>query len=171
MKKVVLIGSLVASLATPIMCSAEGGYASIQYGTLTSEDSDMGNIGLMAATKVSDNISLEGIYTFTVNEDDLGGGVTLSTDSIGIYAAGKSEGDLYVKGKIGFSKVDFNMEFSGITISDDASGLSYGIGAGFNIGSGAIEVEYTKLPDLDTFQGIPMDASNEYLSVGYVVPF
>jgi hypothetical protein len=151
---------------------ANGGlYGGVQYGILTSEDADMGNIGLTAGGVISDYLSIEGTYTFTISEEDLGGGVDLSSSSIGVFAVFKSQGDFYGKGRVGFSKVDFDMEILGFTFTDDASGLAFGAGIGVKVGAGAIEIEYTKLPDLDTFQGIPVDASNDFLSVGYVKSF
>jgi len=171
MKKVFVGTVLSTVLAFPLVCSAADTYVGVQYGTLTSEDSDMGNAGLMVGGKINDYLSLEGLYTFTVSEEDLGDGDSLSASSIGLFAAFKSEGDFYGKAKIGFSKVDFDMEIFGVTLSDDASGLAYGFGGGVKLGKGALEIEYTKLPELDTFVGIPIDASNEFISIGYVVSF
>jgi len=162
---------LTAALSLPSLGLAEGMYGGLQYGTLTSEDADMGNLGISIGSSINDFFSIEGSYTFTVNEEDLGNNVTLSADSIGLFAVVKSEGDFYGKAKVGLAKVDFEMESGGNSLSDDANGLALGLAVGVKAGQGAVEVEYTKLPDLDDFSGVPVDASNDYLSVGFVFNF
>ena len=135
----------------PLNSFAEGSYAGLKYGSLSSEDADMGNLELSIGRSVAEFVSIEGQYSMNIKEDDIGGGVNLSADYIGVFAAFKSKGDTYGKARVGVAKIDFELEYKGAKISDDDTGLSYGIGVGFVAGNGAIEIEYTKLPDPVTY--------------------
>jgi len=171
MNKKLIVAILSATIFTPNLCSAENLYGVIGYGILDSENADMGNISLTLGNSINDVFSIEAAFTFTINKEELGDGDNLSSSTIGMFAVYQSKGDAYFKGRVGYSKIDFDLEVLGITFTDDTDGLAYGIGFGFKSGVNAIEFEYTILPDLDSFIGIQADASNDYVGVGYKVSF
>jgi len=135
----------------PVSGFAEGLYAGLKYGAVSSEYADLGTLEISLGRSISEFVTFEGQYSTTIKDDDIGGGVKLSTDYLGVFAAFKSKGDTYGKARVGVVKIDFEMEFQGAKISDDEAGLSYGVGVGFVAGNGAIEIEYTKLPDPVTY--------------------
>ncbi|MBL4868593.1 MAG: outer membrane beta-barrel protein [Pseudomonadales bacterium] len=147
---------------------AEGGFLGVQYGTLSSEDADMGNLGLVGGATITDNFSIEGQYTLTINEEDLGGGDSLETNSLGLYATYKSVGNTYFKGRVGFARLEYDLDIVGGTLSGDTTGLSYGVGLGIVSGESLVfEFEYTVYPELDEFDGAPApDLDGNLASVG-----
>lgn len=167
MNKKSVVGLLTAAMFVPAVSVASDLYGALGYGYLDSEDSTMGNIGLSVGNQVDKNLSIEGVYTFTINKDDLGGGDSLSANSIGMFAVFQTRGNTYFKARAGYSNVDFDLEVSNITVTDNANGFAFGIGFGMKAGKDALEFEYTKLPDLDTFIGIPANASNSYFGISY----
>ena len=88
-------------------------------------------MGVNLAYMVDSNISAEA----EILQADAGAG---NVDSVGVYGAYRSDGELYFLGKIGFVDLD------GPGISE--SGLSYGLGGGLRINSKvSVEAEYTSL--------------------------
>lgn len=171
MNKILIAAILSAAIFTPNICTAKNPYGVIGYGILDSAGSDMGNISLIIGNSINDVFSIEAAFTFTINEEYLGDRDNLSSSTISMFAVYQSKGDIYFKGRAGYSKIDFDLEVLDITFTDDTDGIAYGIGFGFKSGKNAIEFEYTILPDLDSFIGIPIDASNDYIGVGYKVSF
>lgn len=159
--------------AEPLMVSKAGvnmgGYVTAQYGFLTSQPTSMGNVGVVAGVPVNKWFSVEGQATTTIIKGktlDVG---QLSSNSIGVFGVMSSSGDVYGKARLGVAHVGVNVDALG---SDAANGIAYGVGGGVSLGEGAIEVEYTKLPTIKDFAGIPGEKhSHSYLSVGYVHKF
>ena len=134
---------------------AEGGFVGVQFGTFSVEDADMGNLGLVGGATITNNFSIEGQYTRTINEEDLGDGDSLETNSLGLYATYRSLGNAYVKGRIGFARLEYEFDVFGFSVSEQTTGLSYGVGFGIDSGEALVfEFEYTVYPELDEIGGL-----------------
>ncbi len=143
------------------------GYIGVHYGSLHSEDADMGNLGFSAGYRLTDSIGVEAQLTQTLNEDNLGYGATLSSDTQALYATYQSTGEFYFKAKAGLAKIDYNLESDWYDASGSGTGLSFGLGMGVVIGDMArLELEFTQMPELEKFGGEPMNASGNLMSIG-----
>ena len=94
------------------------------------------------------SIAAEGEFTTALSAGDMtvtgpGGSITgeWEVQTLAIYTAYRSAGDLYFKGKIGFLDEDVDVTLAGTTANASESGMSLGIGAGWNMGTGGIEAE------------------------------
>ena len=190
MRKNIAIVVLAATLLVPALGYAaelrtrNGGvfanqvYLGIKYGNLTIEedtsgsgDADIGNLGIMFGGHVNEYVALEFDYTYTVSEEEFDAGPTnISSDTLGFFVVGKTMGDIYVKGRVGYSRVEQEFDFLGESIDNTAYGIAYSLGVGAKIGdTGAIEIEYTVFPDTDKEDwGTMNDLETEYLSIAYV---
>ena len=75
-----------------------------------------------------------------------------SINSIAGYAVYRSPGDIHVKAKLGVSLWDDDI--------DNDINLTAGIGLGFKMGRGILDVEYTQI-----------NPRTDYITVGYILPF
>ena len=165
------VTSVLALFGLSSGAHAESAYAGVEYGTFTSEDADMGNLGVNFGVHINKILSAEGAYTFSVDKEDVDSDITLATTSLGVYLAARSEGQFYVKGQLGFATVDFDMKGFGVTVSDDTAGLSYGAGVGARFENVMLELKYIKYPELETFAGLPVNASNDSIAVSALFSF
>jgi len=162
-----VLTAVTMTSALPMLAQAEGGYVGLQYGNFQSEDADMGNLGITGGYKLGKHTAIEGQYTLSTNEQSLGYGANLGADTLAVYATYKSDGKVYVKGKAGIAKVKYTMDSDWFSASGRETGFSYGVGAGVNLSDRTrIELEYTKLPELERFAGVDMNASGSYTSIG-----
>ncbi len=87
---------------------------------------------------------------FTDDFDDSEG--ELNMNNIGLYGTYHHHlpnelSNLYVKGKLGFAKIDIENN-EGYSIDD--SGVAGGVAVGYNLGTNtSVELEYSKLPSID----------------------
>jgi hypothetical protein len=94
------------------------------------------------------------------------------THSVGLYLAAKTQGTVYVKGRIGYTRTTLERNFNGSSFDHNSYGIAYGAAAGVKIGkSGAIELEYTIMPDIDDsgFVGAPVEVESDFVSISYVM--
>jgi opacity protein-like surface antigen len=163
-------------------------YLTIKYGETTIADSvpengsDIRNLGFVFGKGINDVLAMEFEYTTTVSKDDDYGGSDLSasTDILGLFLVAKTAGDIYVRGRIGYTRVtqDFGSSASGLF--DDLSGqkniygVGYGVGAGYKfMKGGAVELEYMVYPTRDDvdFGGNEVDLEMDFISLNYVMSF
>ena len=109
------------------------------------------NIGAVLGKPIQGDISWEaelmlGVIDGEVNDQDW------SINSVAGYAVYRSSGDVHVKAKLGVSLWDDD--------TDNGTSLSAGIGIGFRMGRGILDVEYTQV-----------NSSTDYITVGYILPF
>ena len=140
-------------------------YLAFKYGEVTIDEdvpesgSDIRNMGVVFGKGFSDVLSIEFEYTDTVSKDDdyQGSGVSAQVETMGIFVAAKTTGDLYVKGRLGYtqSEQQFGSDSSGIYADLEGSknvyGLAYGVAAGYKFMKrgtlrSALELEYMVYP-------------------------
>ncbi len=131
-----------------------------------SEFEDADSAGLVVGYKISDSASgslaVEGEYTNSSTADITVLGVTgkWDIDTLAVYLAYRSGGDLYLKGKVGYLDEDINANIVGVSISGSDSGLSVGIGGGWKIGKkSALELEYTIIEEDANFLSLGVNFS------------
>lgn len=115
---------------------------------------DANSTGLVLGYKISDNadgsLAVEGEYTKSSTADITVLGIKgeWDVDTLAVYLAYRSGGDLYFKGKVGYLNEDINVNIVGATISGSDSGMSYGVGGGWKLGKkAALELEYTVIEE------------------------
>lgn len=171
MKKTALIMSLVFYYSSFSLSASEGKtYVGIQYSQLNYDDEDfaeeaeptalIGRYGYF----FNDNFSVESRLGFGLGDDtlDFGVDVDIEVDNIyglyGLYHLGNNDVSFY--GVLGLSKGELTGKGSGISESDDESGLSYGMGVDIK----SFNIEYMMYLDEDTFEA-------SALGLGYVYEF
>jgi len=158
-------------------------YLGVKYGLLTieedasgSEEVEMDNVGFTFGGDINEYLGLEFDYTQTVSEwrDEVAGSTqTASIDTLGLFLVGRTQGDVYFKGRVGYTKVNQNIKFPGASGDDNIYGIAYGLGGGIKFGKTmAIEIEYTVFPETDEFDKFGSffteDLETEFVSVGLV---
>lgn len=160
MKRITLIIGILAASLLSNTASAEG-YWGAKAANIDIDASGYGsaiNIGLFVGAEFaqagSNIISLEGEFTTSIIDGDTNTSAEYSAQTLALYAAMRTASDNYLKIKAGI--LDSEITYSNGGSSND-SGLSWGIGFGFN----NYEIEYTFV-DLDG------DADASMISVGYL---
>lgn len=157
---------------------ANSTYGGIQYAMVTYDEDGFQDVEPSALVGrfgkfINDNVSIEGRFGFGLQDDTVTvfdpflGNVDIDFEVdnlIGVYAVlhSSSQGanDVSFYGVLGYSQAELEGTAFGITVSEDDSGLSYGLGAqisGFNI-------EYMNYISEDDY-----DATA--ISFGYVAEF
>lgn len=140
-------------------------YLGVKYGVLTiapdvsgADDIEADNMGFVFGGHFNDYLSLEFDYTQTVSaarEDFLGATTNVKTDTIGIFLAARTTGELYAKGRVGYSWIEQDVSGMG---SDKVYGLAFGAAVGWEItDTFAVEGEYTIFPETDEFDRFGSD--------------
>ena len=118
-------------------------------------EQDLGNFGIILGNRINENFALELEYTQTVHQDDGFNDFDVEADTIGLFLVGKTSGQVYFKGKLGYARVAQHFDFgAGSTQELDGDknvyGLAYGIGAGARVKDfGSLELELTVYPVRD----------------------
>ncbi|MGQ0578492.1 MAG: outer membrane beta-barrel protein [Betaproteobacteria bacterium] len=110
------------------------------------------NVGAVLGKPIQGNLSWEAELMLGVIEGDVGTNHDWSINSVAGYAVYRSQGDVHLKAKLGVSL--WNDDF------DDDANLTAGIGLGFRMGRGILDVEYTQI-----------NPNADYITVGYILPF
>jgi opacity protein-like surface antigen len=163
-------------------------YLGIKFGQITidepvsgSDDVEMENVGLTFAGDINDYLALEFEFSQTVSEEELdlfnlGPDLKVSSNTLGLFLVGKTQGDIYFKGRVGYTRVEQDISYSGFSISANVYGVAAGLGAGIKLSKGAaLEIEYTVYPKTDRFEdlGIGFDdgLDTEFVTIGFVWSF
>ena len=168
------ISASIILAVTPLITKAESTapYFGAKIGTVDigSEFEEPKQAGVFVGYPINPNAAIEIEYTTSIEEASLKGltdfDYEVEIESIAIYAAFRSQGELYFKGRFGYIKNKYtttisNLEILGETIntsdSDTEDGLSFGFGLGYFIGqSSSLDFEYTQL-----------DHDVEFMSLGF----
>jgi len=157
MRKIVIAFAMVMALfstgatAQGIQGLMFGGKAGFQKPHGSDNDAGFG-IGAMLGKPIQGNLSWEAELMFGVVDGEVGNNRDWSINSVAGYAVYRSQGDIHVKAKLGVSMWDDD--------DDDDTNLTAGIGIGFRMGRGILDVEYTQV-----------NPRTDYITVGYIVPF
>ena len=156
-------------------------YLGVKAGILTIDSDDpatdavdVTNMGFVFGGHLNDYLALEFDYTQTVSaekEDFIGTAVKVHTDTIGLFLVARTTGDLYVKGRLGYSWIDQEITKVG---SDTVYGLAGGLGAGYEFSDTfSLEAEYTLFPVTDEFDrfGSAGDLTTELVSINLVFSY
>jgi hypothetical protein len=153
----------------PALAAGSPFYLGLKAGRMmvdVSEFEDANSVGLVAGYKFFDgasgSLAVEGEYTNSSSADITVLGVTgkWDIDTLAVYLAYRSGGDLYLKGKIGYLDEEISASIAGFGISGSDSGLSVGIGGGWKIGANsALELEYTMIEEDVNFLSLGVNFS------------
>lgn len=163
-------------------------YLGIRAGQITidepvsgSDDVEMENIGFTFSGDINEYLALEFEYSQTVSEEELdlfnlGTDLKVSSDTLGLFLVGKTQGDIYLKGRVGYTRVEQDISYAGFSNSANVYGVAAGLGAGIKLAKGAaLEIEYTVYPKTDRFEelgiGFDDDLETEFVTIGFVWSF
>lgn len=146
MKRFTLIMSLFAACLLGNAASAEGywGAKVLSVDIDASGYSNPINLGLFVGAEFgqlgSNIVSLEGEVTTSLIDGDTNvSGIDWSVQTFALYAAMRTGSDNYLKIKAGLLDREITLSTAGASVSGSDSGLSWGVGFGFN----NYEIEYT----------------------------
>jgi hypothetical protein len=128
-----------------------GGKAGFQKPHGSDNDAGLG-VGAMLGKPIQGNLSWEAELMLGIIDGEVGNNRDWSINSVAGYAVYRSQGDVHVKAKLGVSLWDDDI--------DNDVNLSAGIGLGFRMGRGILDVEYTQI-----------NPYTDYVTVGYILPF
>ncbi len=103
-----------------------------------------------------DNLGIAVEYEYTTTSADfryMGQRGDLDFDTHALYAAIRYGETFYFKAKLGFIREEAKFKFGGVSVSDNDTGASTGIGVGYRFGKNFfVEAEYTIIEsDVDYF--------------------
>ncbi len=143
-----LSGAAMAQNANDLMFGGTVGFAK-PHGS----DNDAGTtIGGRLSQKIQGNVSWEADLNLGVTDGKVGTKNDWSINSVAGYGVYRTDGDIHLKAKLGVAYWDDDL--------DHDTSLSAGIGLGFRIGRGILDVEYTQI-----------NSYVDYITVGYSLPF
>ncbi|MDH3631967.1 MAG: porin family protein [Gammaproteobacteria bacterium] len=148
------------------------GQLSIEADTSGSEPVEMDHVGFSFGGDINQYLGLEFAYSQTVS-DEREGVERGSTDTMGLFLVGRTQDDVYFKGRAGYTIVNQDFDLVATSINDNVYGLAYGVGAGIKFGRTiALEIEYTIFPETDEFDALGsafgVDFDTEFVTLGLV---
>jgi len=157
-----------------VYLAAKTGILSLDSDGFGTTPVDVTNLGVVFGGHFNDHMAMEFEYTKTVSaakEQFLGIDTTVSADTIGLFLVYRTLGSFYLKGRLGYTWVD--QEINPID-TDTVYGLAGGIGAGIEFSDTfAMEAEYTLYPKADEFNnfGAAGDLSTDMISLNLVFSY
>jgi len=167
--------AIMAVMVTSGSYAQDAGYIGVQYGSFRTSDASQNNgdhenmdhIGISIGANLLPTIGLEAQYSTNLNDKKVGVGTTLSSQVTGAYAKIQTPTPIYVNGRIGVARVDYELDTPFFSRAESTNGVSYGLGVGVKLADTAsIEANYTRLPDLDDKSFSQRTIKNELLTVG-----
>lgn len=140
--------SAFAQGTQPLMIGGKAGFQK-PFGSGT--DAGFG-VGAVLGKHIQGNVYWEAELMLNLMEGERGNNRDWEIDSIAGYAVYRMPGDMHVKAKMGVSYWDDS--------SGDDTSLTAGIGLGFRMNRGILDVEYTQI-----------NPNTDYITVGYILPF
>lgn len=140
---------LAIGLSTPAWAETDSGF----YLGLTA-GSDKVNVdgvdnasgaGLMAGWRINKNVAIEfSGHSSDADADEILPGCVFEIDTVALYLAARSSGQVYAKGRMGMlSETVTPRDSCAFTPEQSESGISIGAGGGVRMGKAALELEYT----------------------------
>ena len=144
----IVSGAVHAQSSDKLMFGGKAGFAK-PHGS----NNDSGfNISGVLSKQIQSNIYWEAELSLGIIDGEVGNNNNWNINSIAGYGVYRTNGNTHLKAKLGVSYWDDDF--------DDDFNLTAGIGLGFRVGRGVLDVEYTQInPDTD------------YITVGYMIPF
>ena len=154
---IALVSSSAIAQQSPV--SAEVGYTMLSTklsasGITLSSDPTM--LRLLLGTELNENLDLEGMVGLASSGDDVKvNGISLSSlvsnsfkvkSAYGVFIRPKTmlNDQLELFGRLGYSKLKYNMSVASLNLSDSESGMSFGVGASYKLSDTAkLTVDYT----------------------------
>jgi opacity protein-like surface antigen len=157
MKKILMaFGLAVAMLSTAAMAQSTNGLmfgGTVGFVKPHGSDSDSGTtIGGRLSQQIQGNVSWEADLNLGVTDGAIGTNRDYSINSGAAYGVYRTDGDIHLKAKLGVAYWNDDL--------DHDTSLSAGIGIGFRMGRGVLDVEYTQI-----------NSYVDYVTVGYSLPF
>ena len=167
------IAVLVITLIIAPRVQAEGPFAGISFGLVSSEEADTENLGFVAGHSPDEGFGFEFFYLQAMSDDSVSvSGISgdISTDTWGILGVYKSAGEIYFKGKLGVGVISVEADPDGASsIDDSASGFAFGLAVGTTLGPGDLELSYTSLSASDDFEDLDdTDADADIIAINYL---
>lgn len=157
-----------------VYLALKAGVLSLDSDGFASTPVDVTDLGVVFGGHFNDHLAMEFEYTKTVTaakERFLGIDSTVSADTLGLFLVYKTLGSFYLKGRLGYTWVD--QEINPID-TDTVYGLAGGLGAGIEFSDTfALEAEYTVYPTADEFNnfGAAGDLSTDMISLNLVFSY
>lgn len=136
-----LAGTAQAEQVGGLYIGITGGVERIDFDEL--DDGDM--FGVVGGLRFANGLSLEAVLAKSESDAKADPGCTIDLDTLGVYGAFRSSGNVYFKARVGllYEEATSSNACPGGKVSDDDTGLSLGAGAGVRFGEVAVEAEYT----------------------------
>ena len=157
MKKILMAFGLIAAMAS-FAASAQstnglmfGGIAGFTKPHGSDNEAGMA-IGARIGKPIQGNFSWEADLTLGLIDGEIGTNHDWNINSVAGYGVYRTDGDIHLKVKLGVAYWDDDF--------DNDTSLSAGIGLGFRMGRGILDVEYTQVNDYV-----------DYITVSYSLPF
>ena len=140
--------SAMAQGADPLMFGGKVGFFKPD-----GPNSDAGmNVSGVLGKRIQGNLSWEAELSLALTDGEVPGNNDYQINSIAGYAVYRTEGNTHLKAKLGVAYWDDDF--------DNDLSLTAGIGLGFRLGRGILDVEYTQV-----------HSYVDYITVGYILPF
>ena len=157
MKKILMaFGLISAMLSCQAMAQSTKGLmfgGTVGFAKPHGSDNDSGTIiGGRLSQQIQGNVSWEADLNLGVTDGTIGAKHDWSINSAAAYGVYRTDGDIHLKAKLGVAYWDDNF--------DHDTSLSAGVGIGFRMGRGILDVEYTQI-----------NSYVDYITVGYSLPF
>jgi hypothetical protein len=171
------VAVLVITLFVATQAQAEGIFAGVSLGLVSSEEADTTNLGFVAGHSPDEGFGFEVFYLKEFSDDS--GSVSgvsgdISTDTWGILGVYKTADNayfdkVYLKGKVGLGVVSIEFDGdAGGSIDDSEAGLALGAAIGTTLGPGDIEFSYTMMPITSDFDDLDMDGDADIIAINYL---
>jgi opacity protein-like surface antigen len=157
MKKILMAFGLIAAiLSSAAMAQSTNGLmfgGTVGFTKPHGSDNDSGmTIGGRLGKQIQGNFSWEADLNLGIVDGEIGANKNWNINSVAAYGVYRTDGDIHLKAKLGVAYWDDDF--------DHDTSLSAGIGIGFRIGRGVLDVEYTQINNYV-----------DYFTVGYTLPF
>ena len=157
MKKILMAFGLIAAiLSSAAMAQSTNG---LMFGGTAGSTKPHGSdnasgmtIGGRLGQQIQGNFSWEADLNLGIVNGEIGANKDWNINSVAAYGVYRTDGDIHLKAKLGVAYWDDDF--------DHDTSLSAGIGIGFRIGRGVLDVEYTQINNYV-----------DYFTVGYTLPF
>lgn len=151
----VVAGALATPAAAMAQSASQGLYFGGTAGIMKPHGSDNDNgltIGGRVGKYLQNGFAAEADLNLGVVDGEIGNNNDYNIHSVAAYGVWRSQGDIHFKGKLGLGywDDDFDNDFN----------LTYGVGVGFVMGNGTMDIEWTQINDYV-----------DYITVGYTLPF